>query len=88
MRAGIVVGNANVPFELNRFKNACESFYARVVLALEGGRKQGNWVRYFFDRMYGLGRIGTARRIAIRSTEEARAYLAHPVLDNRLMECA
>lgn len=62
--------------------------YARALAELRAGRKHTHWMWFVFPQLAGLGASETSRRYAIASLEEARAYLAHPVLDARLRECA
>ena len=78
------------PFELARFVEAQRSggTYERAFEELRRGRKESHWIWFVFPQLDGLGRSATARRYAIRSLEEARAYLEHPVLGERLRECA
>ncbi len=75
------------PHDLQRFVDAQEPVYARVVEELRAGRKQSHWMWFVFPQVSGLGHSAMARRYAIRSVEEARAYLTHPVLGPRLREC-
>jgi uncharacterized protein (DUF1810 family) len=76
------------PFDLNRFVEAQEATFADALSELRAGRKQSHWMWYVFPQIAGLGRSSMAERYAIRSEEEAKAYLAHPVLGPRLVECA
>ncbi|MBO0693566.1 MAG: DUF1810 family protein, partial [Acidimicrobiaceae bacterium] len=62
--------------------------YARAVAELRAGRKTTHWIWFVFPQIAGLGQSPTSRRYAIASLEEARAYLRHPVLGPRLLECA
>lgn len=78
---------ADDPFDLNRFLEAQEGVYAHALAELRAGRKTSHWMWFVFPQIDGLGRSATARRYAIRSMDEARAYLAHPVLGARLREC-
>ncbi|MEV4283811.1 DUF1810 domain-containing protein [Actinoplanes xinjiangensis] len=55
---------------------------------LTAGHKRGHWMWFVFPQLDGLGSSPTARRYAIRDLDEARAYLAHPVLGPRLVQCA
>lgn len=55
---------------------------------LRAGRKTTHWIWFVFPQIAGLGQSPTSRRYAIASLEEARAYLRHPVLGPRLLECA
>ena len=75
------------PFDLERFV-AAQGGYDGVVRELRGGRKTGHWIWFIFPQLAGLGRSDVARSYAIGSLDEARAYLAHPVLGPRLRECA
>lgn len=72
---------------LERFVAAQASVYATALAELRSGRKRTHWMWFVFPQLAGLGRSETARFYAIGSLEEARAYLAHPVLGPRLLEC-
>jgi len=85
MAGGNDTGDAH---ELARFIDAQEAVYARALAEIRGGRKRSHWMWFIFPQFQGLGFSETSRRYAIRSAEEARAYLAHPVLGPRLLECA
>lgn len=74
------------PFDLGRFVAAQEGVHERVRKELRAGRKATHWMWYVFPQMRGLGRSGVAWDFGIASIEEARAYLAHPVLGPRLEE--
>lgn len=76
------------PFELQRFVDAQARVYHTVLDELRDGRKRSHWIWFVFPQIAGLGSSPTAARYAISSLEEARAYLAHPVLGPRLRECA
>lgn len=76
------------PHELNRFIRAQENDYVRALAEIRSGRKRTHWMWYIFPQLDGLGFSATARRYAIRGLVEARAYLDHPVLGPRLVECA
>ena len=76
------------PFDLDRFVQAQEPVLAQVRLELGAGRKRTHWMWFVFPQVSGLGHSATARRYALGSLAEARAYLAHPVLGARLVECA
>jgi uncharacterized protein (DUF1810 family) len=54
---------------------------------IRAGRKRSNWMWYIFPQFDGLGMSSTSKRYSIKSFEEARAYLAHPILGPRLLEC-
>ena len=76
------------PYDLQRFVDAQEPVLDRVRAELGRGRKESHWMWFVFPQIAGLGSSPTAREYAISSIEEARAYLAHPVLGPRLVECA
>jgi uncharacterized protein (DUF1810 family) len=74
------------PHDLARFVAAQEASYSHALAELRRGRKQSHWMWYIFPQIAGLGQSAMARRYAIRSGDEARAYLAHPLLGPRLVE--
>ena len=76
--------------ELERFVTAQDSrgTYTSAVAELRAGRKTSHWMWFVFPQLAGLGMSEMSRRYAISSLEEARAYLAHPILGQRLEECA
>ena len=76
------------PFDLARFVAAQRTDYAGAVADLQRGRKVGHWIWFVFPQVAGLGSSPTSQRYAICSLAEARAYLDHPVLGTRLVECA
>lgn len=76
------------PFDLGRFVAAQDPIYASVLAELRVGAKRSHWIWFIFPQMRGLGHSATAQRYGIASSDEARAYLAHPVLGPRLRECA
>jgi uncharacterized protein (DUF1810 family) len=76
------------PRDLNRFVRAQEHDSAPALAEIRSGRKRTHWMWYIFPQLDGLGFSQTARRYAIRSLDEARAYLEHPVLGPRLVACA
>lgn len=76
------------PYDLNRFVSAQEGTYDRAMEELRNGQKRSHWMWFIFPQIDGLGSSSTARLYAIKSMEEARQYLDHPVLGPRLMECA
>ena len=75
-------------FDLERFVDAQDAVIDAVRDELRRGRKVGHWIWFVFPQMRGLGRSPMSERYAIGSLEEARAYLAHPVLGPRLREFA
>jgi len=74
-------------FNLQRFVDAQDKVYARVVAELSAGRKQSHWMWFIFPQLAGLGFSAMAQRYAISSPEEAAAYLTHDILGPRLVEC-
>ncbi|WP_303977728.1 DUF1810 domain-containing protein [Dongia mobilis] len=75
------------PFNLQRFVEAQAPVLAAVEAELRAGRKASHWMWFIFPQLAGLGRSGTARFYAITGLDEARAYLAHPLLGQRLIHC-
>lgn len=77
------------PYRLQRFVNAQDmgNVYRDAVSELRGGRKVNHWMWFVFPQIAGLGQSAMSREFAISSLLEARAYLAHPVLGPRLIEC-
>ena len=76
------------PYDLDRFTAAQRDTYEHAAAELRRGRKTSHWMWFVFPQIAGLGYSETSRRYAITSVDEARAYLAHPVLGRRLVECA
>ena len=76
------------PYDLNRFVEAQRGDYATALEEITRGQKESHWMWYIFPQFEGLGFSPTSRRYAIKSVPEARAYLQHPVLGPRLIECA
>lgn len=74
-------------FDLERFVAAQQGTYAQALGELGQGRKESHWMWFVFPQIAGLGASPTARFYAIASAQEARAYLAHPLLGPRLREC-
>jgi uncharacterized protein (DUF1810 family) len=77
------------PYDLERFVVAQNTggTYDRVIDELRSGQKTSHWMWFVFPQFAGLGRSEMARRYAISSIEEAKAYVAHPVLGPRLTAC-
>jgi uncharacterized protein (DUF1810 family) len=75
------------PHNLARFIVAQEPVFAQVCAELAAGRKQSHWMWFIFPQLRGLGSSPMAERYAIGSLAEARAYLAHPLLGERLRTC-
>ncbi|NUU32534.1 DUF1810 domain-containing protein [Arthrobacter sp. C9C5] len=78
------------PFDLSRFVEAQDSAgtYQGALSELRAGSKHGHWMWFIFPQIAGLGQSPTSRKYAISSLDEARAYLHHPVLGARLLDCA
>jgi uncharacterized protein (DUF1810 family) len=76
------------PHDLRRFVDAQSQTYDQALAELRAGQKRTHWMWFVFPQIEGLGRSGMAQRFAIRDLDEARAYLAHPVLGRRLVESA
>jgi uncharacterized protein (DUF1810 family) len=76
------------PYDLGRFLEAQEGDYERALAEIASGRKRSHWMWYIFPQIDGLGSSSTSRRYAIKSLDEARAYLDHPILGLSLRECA
>jgi uncharacterized protein (DUF1810 family) len=74
--------------DLDHFLTAQAPVYDQVLTELKGGRKRTHWMWFIFPQIAGLGFSETSRYYAIRDLDEARAYLAHPILGARLGECA
>ena len=79
--------NAADRFNLERFVESQENVYEQALHELRDGRKETHWMWFIFPQMDGLGSSSTARHFSIKSLDEAKAYLAHPVLGPRLREC-
>ena len=75
------------PFDLNRFLRAQDQVMASVLKELAAGRKRSHWMWFVFPQIAGLGLSATSRKYAISGIDEARAYLEHAVLGERLREC-
>lgn len=73
-------------YDLDRFVAAQRDTFSEACAELRRGQKTGHWMWFIFPQIAGLGMSATSRRYAIRSAEEARAYLAHAVLGPRLRE--
>jgi len=75
-------------YGLERFVRAQDGVYEQACAELRSGRKRTHWMWFIFPQIKGLGSSEMAVRFAISSIEEAKAYLEHPVLGDRLRECA
>jgi uncharacterized protein (DUF1810 family) len=76
------------PYELNRFISAQTGVYDRALAELRDGLKRSHWMWFIFPQIDGLGHSPTTRLYSIKSLDEARQYLSHPVLGARLVESA
>lgn len=76
------------PHDLNRFVDAQRLVYEQALSEIVAGDKRTHWMWFVFPQLLGLAQSETSRAFAIRSSAEARAYLDHPVLGPRLLECA
>ncbi len=74
-------------FDLERFVDAQVDTYEVALAEVRRGAKRSHWMWFIFPQIAGLGHSSMAQRYAIGSLEEARAYLAHPVLGSRYREC-
>ena len=79
--------NERDPHNLERFLKAQAEDYNRALGELQRGQKQSHWIWYIFPQVSGLGHSPMAQEYAIRSRDEAVAYLKHPVLGPRLQRC-
>lgn len=75
------------PGGLDRFMQAQESDYLRALSEIRAGVKRTHWMWFIFPQFRGLGTSATSKHFAIQSVAEARAYLSHPILGQRLRDC-
>ncbi|BCM94381.1 hypothetical protein IAD21_06288 [Abditibacteriota bacterium] len=73
-------------YNLNRFLSAQENTYERSLLEIRSGQKRTHWMWYIFPQFEGLSLSLRSQHYAIKSVEEARSYLSHPLLGPRLLE--
>ncbi|WP_064697263.1 DUF1810 domain-containing protein [Rhizobium aegyptiacum] len=78
----------NIDYNLERFIHAQNGVYEQALSELKAGRKTSHWMWFIFPQISGLGTSAMAEKYAIRSAEEAAAYLADPILSSRLLRCA
>jgi uncharacterized protein (DUF1810 family) len=76
------------PYDLSRFVQAQENDYEQALSEIRSGRKRTHWMWYIFPQIDGLAFSSTSKHYSIKSVEEAKAYLDHPILGPRLLECA
>ena len=88
MISGNSTSDRKEPYDLNRFITAQEGVYDRALAELRDGMKRSHWMWFIFPQIEGLGQSPTSRHYSIKSLEEARQYLSHPVLGQRLTECS
>ena len=77
----------NDPFDLDRFVTAQQPIYGQALAELRAGSKRTHWSWFILPQMRGLGASSMSVRYGIGSLDEAKAYLAHPLLGPRLREC-
>ncbi len=77
----------NMEYDFDRFVTAQNPVYETVLAELKAGRKNSHWMWYIFPQIEGLGVSQTSAFYAISGKAEAKAYLAHPILGPRLVEC-
>jgi uncharacterized protein (DUF1810 family) len=75
-------------FALSRFIQAQEDVFELALAELQSGKKRSHWMWFIFPQFDGLGFSQTSKYFAIKSIEEAKAYLEHPILGPRLLKCA
>ena len=76
------------PYDLSRFVRAQQDDFEQALAEIIRGKKRTHWMWYIFPQIDGLAVSSTAKHYAIKSIDEAKAYLDHPVLGPRLLECA
>lgn len=79
---------SNELLNLSRFVSAQKGVYDRVLAELKNGQKRSHWMWYIFPQLDGLAQSATSKYYAIKSPQEALAYLNHPILGSRLLECS
>jgi uncharacterized protein (DUF1810 family) len=80
--------SADDPYQLNRFATAQQDDFEQALAEIRSGKKRTHWMWYIFPQIDGLGFSSIAKYYAIKSIEEAKAYLNHPILGPRLLQCA
>ena len=75
------------PYNLQRFLDAQQGDYQQALSEIKAGRKRSHWIWYIFPQLDGLAFSRMSQHYSIKSLAEAKAYLAHPVLGKRLLEC-
>jgi uncharacterized protein (DUF1810 family) len=80
-------GSALDPYDLDRFVQAQRNVYEQALAEIRSGHKRSHWMWYIFPQYAGLGSSPMSQQYAIKSLAEAEAYIQHPVLGTRLVEC-
>jgi len=75
-------------YHLKRFLEAQNKIYTNVINELTQGKKRTHWMWFIFPQLDGLAHSETAKKYAIKSAAEAHAYISHPILGKRLIECS
>src|SRR5437870_2934991 len=75
------------PHDLTRFVEAQKDVYELALAELKQGKKESHWMWFIFPQLDGLGHSAMAKKYAIKTRREAEAYLRHPLLGQRLIEC-
>src|SRR4051812_46044262 len=88
MRQTVVTDPQHDPHHLRRFVDAQASTYDLALAEIRRGEKRSHWIWFIFPQIDGLGYSPTSKHFAIKSIEEAHLYLHHPILGQRLLECA
>lgn len=83
----MTAADANDPYNLQRFLDAQSLALARALAELKQARKRGHWIWFIFPQLKGLGHSANSEFYGISGLPEAAAYLQHPVLGPRLIEC-
>lgn len=83
-----VTMDSSDPYGLSRFTRAQDENFAQALAEIRQGQKRSHWMWFIFPQIDGLAFSSTAKLYSIKSLDEARAYLDHPVLGPRLRECA
>ncbi len=83
----IPIPDSDDRYNLHRFIEAQLDDYFTSLAEIREGKKRSHWMWYIFPQYKGLGQSATSQHFAIQSLAEARAYLEHPVLGTRLLEC-
>ena len=78
--------NTSDPFNLGRFVNMQKNDYATALNEMRRGQKESHWIWYIFPQLRGFGHNSNSWIYGIADTEEAKAYLGHPILGQRLRE--